>query len=100
MLAPTPCDIVHEMHRLEDAILADDAAAERYCEPGRLLVQTKGTTPLDALAFLKTAAVLIVSRQTRIYVTASVRAPRARLASARRRRTLCVRTSHRRYGVG
>lgn len=66
MLAPTPCDIVHEMRRLEDAIVDDDAAAERYRELGRLLMQTEGTTPLDALGFLNIAAVLIVSLQARI----------------------------------
>lgn len=44
MFAATPCDIVHEMHQLEDAIPADKAAIERYREPGCFLMQTEGTT--------------------------------------------------------
>lgn len=68
---PTPCDIAHEMRLLEGVVLADDVAAERYRDLGRLLMQTEDTTPLDALGFLNITVVLLVSLQTRLTETSA-----------------------------
>lgn len=82
MDAPTPCDIAHEMRRLESVVLADDLAAERYRDLGRLLMQTEGTTPLDALGFLNIAVVLVVSLQSRLAETGETAALHGSIATA------------------